>query len=123
MADLIITNQIDRNQRFAFFEVDNTLASILHAAGIAEYAPKKVAAKSRPEFCVLRTTASHIPYIQRRLGSNIYTYDGPAADAVRQFPTCPQAIIDELADAQRQDAIADQNAVRVNEKWLNRIQK
>jgi hypothetical protein len=123
MADIVVTNQIDRNQRFAFYEVDNTLASVLVAAGIASYAPKKAAAKALPEWSILRTTISGIPYIQHRLGSNVSTYDGPAADAKRAFPTCPQAIIDELADAQKQVAVAQQNAARASEQARNRLQR
>ena len=121
--DIIVTNQIDRNQRFAFYEVDNTLAAILQAAGIATPAPKKAAQKTQPEWCIFRTTISEIPYIQHRLGSNVSTYDGPAVDTKRAFPTCPQAIIDELADAQRQVAVEKQNAARAHEQALNRIQK
>jgi len=122
MADLIITNQIDRNQRFAFFEVDNTLAAILNAAGIASYAPKKTAPKVLLEWSTCRTV-SGVPFIQHRVGASVSLYDGPAAGAKREFPACPQAIIDELADAQKQAITENNNAVRAAEQAQNRRQK
>ena len=122
MADIIIHNQIDRNQHFAFNEVSNEVAHMFVAAGIATYAPKKAAPKTQPEWCTGRTV-SDVPFIRHCVGSTFFTYDGPAAGAKRAFPDCPQATIDELAEAQRQDAIAKQNAFRVQTKWDNRVQK
>jgi hypothetical protein len=121
MADLIIHNQLDHNQHFAFYEVNNEVAAMFVAAGIATYAPKKAAPKAPPEWCVLRNKYSDVPFIEHRVGATRSAYEGPAAAAKNAFPTCPQAIIDELADAQRQLAVAQQNAARASEQARNRL--
>ena len=116
MADIVVTNQIDRTQRFAFYEVDNTLASVLVAAGLATYAAPKAAPKTLPEWGVSFNKVAERYYIRHIVGATTTMYDGPAAGAKREFPDCPQSVIDELADAQKQAATEQHNRLRLLDK-------